>query len=423
MELLTYGVIATFVLVYGIISKRIETTFLTGPIIFVLFGYFLSGDVTGILTSENHLILYTVANITLILILFSDSSRINLSLFREEQDLPRRMLRIGLPLTIVFGILCGVLLFFDLPFWQVAVLATTLAPTDAALAQAVINSERVPQRIRQALNVESGLNDGICFPILLFFLFLASGPEEAYSGLYWIKFIGFQLLLGPAVGIAIGYVGGKVTVWAVEKKWMSATFQRLSMIALAFMAFCFADLIGGNGFIASFFAGLIFGNVAIKIFEPIYELGESVGELFILLTFMLFGAILVPDAIASISWEIVAYAVLSLTVVRMVPVAISLIGFGLSRPSILYLGWFGPRGAASILYLLLVVGEYHLTGEHLIFQVTTITVLLSIILHGITALWGSNVYASKVQALMDQAKNEEMKASPVLPTRTGRKAV
>ncbi len=281
MELLTYGVIATFLLAYGVISERIQTTFLTGPIIFVLFGYLLSGNVTGILTSENHLLVYAIANITLILILFSDSSRISLSLYRKEQDLPRRLLGIRLPLTICFGILCGVFLFVDLPFWQIVVLATTLAPTDAALAQAVINSKRVPMRIRQALNVESGLNDGICFPILLLFVSLAETADAASPAFYWLKFIGLQLLLGPLVGMIIGFAGGKLTLWAVEKKWVSENFQRLSVIAVSFMAFCFADLIGGIGFIASFFAGLIFGDVVRKVSEPIYEFGESVGELFI----------------------------------------------------------------------------------------------------------------------------------------------
>lgn len=404
MELLTYGAIVTFLLLYGLISDRLKTTFLTGPIIFVFFGYLLSGDILGLIAGKNHILVYAIANITLILILFSDSSRINLSFFRKEQDLPRRLLEIGLPLTICFGTLCGLFLFPEVPLWQAAVLATALAPTDAALAQVVINSKSVPSRISEALNVESGLNDGICFPILLLFLSLADNLGEKSSNYYWIQFIGLQLLLGTVMGVVIGFVGGKLTLWGVEKKWMSKHFQRLSMIALSFMAFCLTSLVGGNGFIAAFFAGLLFGYAAHKVSEPIYEFGESIGELFILLTFMLFGAILVPGAIQKLNWEVIAYALLSLTVVRMIPVAISLLGKGLPTVSVFYIGWFGPRGAASILYLLLIVSKYDLSAENLIFEVATITILLSIILHGMTAAWGSRIYVSKINALKAREK-------------------
>lgn len=418
MEFFTYGIIASIVLAYGLVSKRIESTIFTGPIIFVIFGYLLSSHVLGILTIANEFILYVIANFTLILILFTDSSRINLFLFEKEHDLPRRLLGVGLPLTIILGIICAALFFVDLTFWQAAVLATVLAPTDAALAQVVINSQRVPQRIREALNVESGLNDGICFPILLFFLHFASTSEAISASGYWIKFIGFQLLLGPIVGVVIGWIGGKLTVIALQSKWMTDTFQRLSMIVLSLMAFCFSELVGGNGFIASFFAGLVFGNVAAKFFEPTYELSESIGELFILLTFMLFGAILVPDALAGLSWDVIAYALLSLTAIRMIPVAISLIGKGLLPPTVIYLGWFGPRGAATILYLLLVIGKYSLNQESLIFQVTTLTVLFSVLLHGITAFWGSNVYANKIQSYQEDARKSEMRAATQLPRKT-----
>ena len=398
MEFLTTGIIATFLLLYGLISNRIMTTLLTGPILFVLFGYVLSGDVFSLVTGRDHFLVSAIANITLILILFSDASRINLSFFRKKHDLPRRLLAIGLPLTICFGTLCAALLFPQVPFWQAAVLATALAPTDAALAQVVINSKLVPERISEALNVESGLNDGICFPILLMFLSLADDLEANSTIIYWVQFIGLQLLLGPIIGGVIGLVGGKLTLWGVESKWMSKHFQRLSMIALSFMAFCFSDLAGGNGFIAAFFAGLFFGYAAHKVSDPIYEFGESIGELFILLTFMLFGAILVPFAIHELNWVVMSYAILSLTIVRIIPVAISLMGRGLSTASIVYIGWFGPRGAASILYLLLIVSKYNLTEENLIFDVATTTILLSVILHGMTAAWGSNKYVTEIHA-------------------------
>ncbi len=394
MEILSYGLIATFLLLFGVISNKIKTTFITGPIIFVFFGYLLSEDVLDLLTYKEPILINVVANFTLILVLFSDASRINFTLFKAEHDFPRRLLGIGLPLTILLGLLTALVLFSNLPLWEAAVLATILAPTDAALAQAVINSKGVPNRIREALNVESGLNDGICFPILLMFITLADETSAVSPTEYWIKFIIFQLILGPIVGALVGYLGGKLVSFAVKKRWMSEDYQRLSALALSFMAFCFASLVGGNGFIASFTAGLTFGNIARKVSKTSHHFTEAEGELLILLTFMLFGAILVPHGINNMTWDIIGYAFLSLTVVRMLPVYISLIGKKLSLGTITYLGWFGPRGVASILYLLLVVEEHDLGQEDLIFSVTTMTVLISVFLHGMTAVWGANRYIS-----------------------------
>ena len=417
MEHSAYAVIATFIVLYGIVSKRLQSTIITDPIVFVIFGFCLSSSVSGLVTDKSHVFINTIANLTLILILFSDASRINLRLFWREGNLPMCLLGIGLPLTILAGVFVGVVIFTGLPFWQAAILATILAPTDAALAQAVINSERVPGRIRQALNVESGLNDGICFPILLLFISLADSSGVQHTESYWMGFVTFQLILGPLVGIIVGYVGGKVVLWAVNKNWMSGNFQRLSIIGLSLMAFFIADLVGGNGFISAFFSGLIFGNVARQVCGPIYEFGEAEGELFILLTFMLFGAVMVPETIGVINWHIIIYALISLTIVRMIPVAISLVGKGLSISSKLYLGWFGPRGAASILYVLLVVDKHNLSGENTIFNVTVITVLLSVFLHGLTAVPGANAYASSLDAKPDVDKEAETKQVSHMPTR------
>jgi len=417
MENSAYLVIAAFIVFYGLVSKRLQSTIISDPIVFVIFGFCLSTSVSGLVTDKDHVFINTIANLTLILILFSDASRINLRLFWREGGLPMSLLGIGLPLTILAGVFVGVVIFTGLPFWQAAVLATILAPTDAALAQAVINSERVPGRIREALNVESGLNDGICFPILLLFISLAGISGVQHTESYWMRFVTFQLILGPVVGIIVGYVGGKLVLWAVNKNWMSGSFQRLSIVGLSLMAFFIADLVGGNGFISAFFSGLIFGNVARQVSSPISEFGEAEGELFILLTFMLFGAVMVPDAIGVLNWHIIIYALVSLTIVRMAPVAISLIGKGLSIPSKLYLGWFGPRGAASILYVLVVVDKHNLSGENTIFNVTVITVLLSVFLHGLTAVPGANAYASSLDAKPDVDKEAETKQVSHMPTR------
>ena len=417
MEHIAFALIAAFVILYGVVSKRLESTIISGPMVFVIFGFILSSDVTGLITGKDLTLINIIANITLILVLFSDASRINLGLYSREHRLSQRLLGLGLPLTIFAGVLVGVVILTELPLWQAAILATILAPTDAALAQAVINSERVPVRIRQALNVESGLNDGICFPILLLFIYLADTSGGHRPASFWIQFIGFQLILGPIIGIVVGYVGGKLVLWSVNKSWMSGNFQRLSIVGVSFMAFFSAEIIGGNGFMSAFFAGLIFGIVARQVGGPIFDFGEAEGELFILLTFMLFGAIMIPNAIGEISWVYILYAVISLTLVRMIPVAISLIGKRLTAPSILYLGWFGPRGVASILYVLVVVDKHDFSGEAIIFYVTTITVLLSILLHGLTAVPGANAYASTLEKTPPENKESEIKEVQHLPTR------
>lgn len=418
MEELSFALIAVFVILYGVVSKRLQTTVISGPMIFVMFGFILSSDVTGVFPGKDHTFINIIANLTLMLVLFSDASRINIALFRREQDLPKRLLGIGLPLTIIAGVFVGLVLLTGLPLWQAAILATILAPTDAALAQAVINSERVPIRIRQALNVESGLNDGICFPILLLFIYLADTSGEIRPASYWIGFLSFQLILGPLAGAMVGYLGGKVVLWGLNKNWMTANYQRLSGIALAVAAFFTAELIGGNGFMSAFFAGLIFGNATTKVSDPIYEFGEAEGEILILLTFLLFGAVMVPDALGGISWRYILYAIFSLTLIRIIPVVISLIGKGLSAPSILYVGWFGPRGAASILYVLIVVDKHNFSGESIIFTITTLTVLLSIFLHGLTAVPGANAYSASLEKTPMESKSSEMKKVRQLPTRT-----
>ena len=416
MEAVTFAVIAIFVLGYGLVSKRLEKTVISAPIIFVLFGIFLSGKVTGLISSGDHVFIEIVANLTLILVLFIDASRIDLKLLRKEGDLPLVLLSIGLPLTIIFGVGVALILFTGLPVWEAAILATILAPTDATLAQAVINSDKVPVCIRQALNVESGLNDGICLPILLLFISLAVSSEAGQSTLYWISFTSKQLILGPVVGILVGYIGARLITLAVEKEWMSCDFEKLSGLALPLIAFYLAEPFEGNGFMAAFFAGLIFGNFARKVAKPVHDFGEAEGSLLILLTFILFGAIMVPKALEQINLQIIAYSLLSLTVIRIIPVTLSVAGKGILTSTKIFMGWFGPRGAASILYVLIILKEDMLTHGELIFNVSVITVLTSVFLHGISSVPGVNAYAKRLEGESSDI-TEKMKNVSEMPTR------
>lgn len=379
-------VIALVILVFGAISGRAERSILTPPMFFIGAGCLVSSHGLNLLEVDvDGRVVHGLAEITLVVVLFTDASRIDLDSLRREEGLPLRLLGIGMPLTVLAGTLVGKALIPGLEWIEAALLAAILAPTDAALGQAVVSSPLVPSRIRQTLNVESGLNDGIALPVVLVLASMAGAIEGEANPGYWLRFTAIALTLGPAIGAAVGAVGGWWLERGVAAGWISKPFERLSLLGLAFLAFATAEVVGGNGFIAAFVAGLMLGRVEGNICQTLYEFGETEGQLLTLVVFLIFGAVMVPEGLAILSLETLGYALLSLTLVRMVPVAISQMGTGLRTPSILFLGWFGPRGLASILFSLLVVEEGHLESGVLLEGVVVLTVLLSALLHGASA--------------------------------------
>lgn len=419
MEPLTFALIAAFILGFGVVSGRLQRTVITPPMVFVAFGLLLSNRLLGLVELElESEFINVVAELTLILILFTDASRIDLNLLRREHDIPVRLLAIGLPLSIVTGSLVALLLFDVLAFWEAVVLAIVLAPTDAALGQAVVSSSRVPVRIRQALNVESGLNDGVALPILLFSVSLAAAAE-GLDYIFWGRFAATQIILGPLVGVAVGYIGGWLVFWSENREWMAESFQKLVALGLSLLAFALAELLGGNGFIAAFCAGLTLGNVFPSVCKRLYVFAESEGQLLTLVTFMLYGAIMVFPALDHLDGTVILYALLSLTVIRMVPVSLSLLGLGLHWQSHFFLGWFGPRGIASIIYGLIIVEEGKLAERETIFMVMVVTVLLSILAHGLTSLPAAAWYGAKAEALKEEPARPEIQSVTEMPLRLG----
>jgi NhaP-type Na+/H+ or K+/H+ antiporter len=418
METVTFVVIAVFILGFGMISARIQRSIFTPPMIFVFFGVLMSGQIFGLVDIEiQSELITTIAELTLVLVLFTDAARIDLKGLRREHNLPVRLLSAGLPLSVLLGAILAVLIFKFVNIWQAVVLAVILAPTDAALGQAVVSNHQIPVRVRQALNVESGLNDGIALPILLFFISLAGVAAGLRSAGYWLRFAGMQILLGPLVGVAVGFLGGRAVSWGSRQGWITHSFQDLAALGLSLLAYACAELISGNGFIAAFCAGLTLGNTARPICNCLYEFAEAEGQLLTLLTFTLFGAVMVFPALDHLSWQILLYAGLSLTVVRVVPVAVSLIGARLQPDTVVFLGWFGPRGIASILYGLLVLTQSDLVGREQIFSVTVITVLLSVLLHGLTAWPGAKLYAASAEKMKDEPELPEMQPVTEMPVR------
>lgn len=418
MDTSAFAVIALFIVMFGLVSGRVQKTIVSPPMIFVLFGLLMSNRVLGLIevSAENEFI-HTLAELTLVLVLFTDASRIDLRVLRREHNFPIRLISIGMPLTMVTGALLAALIFKTLTLWEAFVLGVILAPTDAALGQAVIGLPKVPVRIRQTLNIESGLNDGIALPFLLFFLSIAGAANQTEPAGYWVRFVLMQILLGPLVGIMVGYFGGKLVARGTRAGWITHSFQDLSALGLSVLAFSLAEVVGGNGFIAAFAAGLILGNSSRAICTCLFDFGESEGQLLTLLTLMVYGAVMVLPALDHINGPIVLYSILSLTVVRVLPVAISLIGVRLQWDSILFLGWFGPRGIASILYGLLVLGKVNIDGRGEIFAITITTVLLSIFAHGLTALPGANWYAARTEKMKEEPDMPELASVTEMPVR------
>jgi NhaP-type Na+/H+ or K+/H+ antiporter len=410
-------VLAAVVFAFALVSQRLEGTILTAPIVFVVAGTVLGPAGLGLVefSLDDHTVLL-VGEIALALVLFTDAASINLSALRENQGLPLRLLGIGMPLTIALGTFVAALLLTDLTFWEAAIVGTVLAPTDAALGQAVVSNPRVPVRVRQSLNVEAGLNDGLSVPFLALFLILAEA-EEPLSASLWIRFALEQVGLGILVGVGVGLAGGWLVRLASRKGWMTGSFQRLALLALALIAWALADEIGGNGFIAAFVGGLAVRPTVESVGEQLIRFTEAEGQLLNLGVFFIFG-VLVVSLIQPLGWEVALYALLSLTMTRMLPVALSLIGTRLRSISVLFMGWFGPRGLASIVLGLIVVAEAPLlTGRGGIEQVVALTVLFSVLLHGATAAPLSSAYARRVERMA--ADVPEKGGGVELPTHLG----
>lgn len=386
MDALSLAIIAGGLLMYSLISGRLQGTVITAPLVFIVFGFAIGTDGFDVADVDpGNSVIHFIAELTLILVLFTDAARIEIGSLRRDHSLPSRMLIIGLPLAIVAGTVVASQLFPQFSIWEAALLAALLAPTDAALGQSVISEKVVPVRIRQAINIESGLNDGIALPVVLLFAALAAMSADATPAGEWIRFALFQLIFGPLAGIVICYAGARSLDVAIERGWAGTAFQGIGILSLAVFTYVAAELIGGNGFIAAFVGGMVFGNSIRHTCTFLFEFMESEGQLLMLITFMVFGAALLPEGLAHLNAMTVLYAILSLTLIRMIPVAISLLGSGVRLPTQLFLGWFGPRGLASILFVLLILEGSEIAHKEQLLSITVTTVALSALLHGLTA--------------------------------------
>jgi NhaP-type Na+/H+ or K+/H+ antiporter len=409
------GILAAVLFAYSVVSRRLDRSGITAPMVFVAAGILLGPDVLDLteleLTSETGLLL---AEAALVIVLFSDAARINLAALAGNRSLPARLLGLGMPMTIGLGVLAGALLLDRIEFWEAAIIAAVLAPTDAALGQVVVSSERVPQRIRQAINVESGLNDGLSIPFLFLFVGLAVTEAEV-TATGWLGFVAEQIGLGALVGFAVGLVGGRLVEESIDRRLITGAFQQLSMIALAVGAWALAEQLGGNGFIAAFVGGLTTGRITPICGEKILDFTEDEGQLLNLSVFYIFG-ISAVGFLEAADWAVVLFGLLSLTAIRMLPVAISMLGTGLRRSSVAFLAWFGPRGLASIILALVVVEEEpELPALDVILAAMAVTVLASVFAHGVSARPLARAYSRGFETMPTDA--EEHASVLELPTR------
>lgn len=386
------AIVAVLVFAWGTLSARLERSDVTGPIIFVTAGLVLAHGPLAVLSVQpSHELIKQMAEFTLALVLFSDASRVGWQGMRADAGLYLRLLGGALPVTIVLGTLLALVLVSPGDVWLALLAAATLAPTDAALGAGMMTNPSVPGRIRRLLNVESGLNDGIATPVVLIAL---AGAGDVAVGHGVDGAVG-ALALGLLVGTAVGAAGGLLVKVTGRRGWAASGFAGTAVLGLAVCAYASAVAVGGNGFIAAFTAGLAFGTASGRHGQPLVPFVEEIGALVSLLVWLAFGAVEVVPALQGLTWQIGLYAVLSLTVIRMLPVAVALIGTGLGRADVAVVGWFGPRGLASVVFALLALEELGRRHSEPAISAITITVLLSVVAHGATADPIARMYANR----------------------------
>lgn len=384
--------------IIALFTKRLERSPITLPMLCAAFGVglYLVDGVPGKLIGED---LTMLAEVTLAIVLFTDAAHLKVSRLNERKSWPLRMLFIGIPLMFGIGSLTLLLLFPSMPFWQLALIAALLAPTDAALGQSLISNQKIPVHIRDTLTAESGLNDGLALPLIIFIACAAVGFEHELAQENWYVFAGQQIGFGVLLGAILGSLGGIASEWSVHRGF--AVEDNTSIFALALIALTYfaAGVVGGNSFVAIFTSGLCFGRFAKDCAGRAKEFLETDGVLLVMTAFFFIGALMIPQGFSNMSWPAVAAVTLSLFIVRPLAVYLSMLGTNTTPRARLFLGWFGPRGLATALFTLIILSEF---GDKLqsetILSVIMLAFTASTILHGITAHYADRFWSGDQDA-------------------------
>ncbi len=396
------------VVAYTLVASRLDRWWISGPMVFVAAGVLLGPEGLNVLavsvTNEAVLI---VTELALAMLLFSDASTVRLRDVEGDASVPSRLLFIGLPLTILAGALVAHFIFPDVGWGAAALVAAILAPTDTALGIAVVTNRAVPVRIRRALNVESGLNDGIATPFVTLFIAVVAADEDLAPTAWGVEAL-VQIGLAIVVAAVVGSVGGRLLTLAKRHGWTSGESEQIAILGLALLAYGGAVAVGGNGFVAAFAGGIFFGSATKRLLLEPVRFTETLGLAATFIVWSIFGALFVGNlATQALSAQPIVYAVLSLTVIRMVPVAVALIGTGLRPATVAFMGWFGPRGLASVVFTLLAVEEFdRADGGALLVQTATWTILFSVVLHGLSAAPLAARYGAAIGRAGKASENE-----------------
>ena len=408
-----FAVVAIFIFAYSVVAGRIEKSVVSGPIIFVAAGFILGPLGLRLLDGETpDNALRILADLTLATFLFIDAAGANFDVLRKQFTIPGRMLLIGLPGAMLLGAIAAGLFFGSLTIFEAAILGIMLAATDAALGKPVITNRAVPARLRESLNIESGLNDGLCVPFLLVFISLAAGANghgEGGVGLA-LQLVAQELGIGLLVGVLMTLVASTLISWCRKRGWLSKIWIQATAPALAIACFAVAQSVHGSGYIAAFVGGLTFGLIMKDDVHDLVHAAEGLGETLALMTWLLFGAVVVGQSFEYFTWPMLIYAVLSLTLFRMLPIFLSLAGTGEVTRTKLFLGWFGPRGLASIVFAIIVVNS-EVPGARFLAMVVVLTVFLSLVLHGVSANPLAKWIAAKEAAPPDGESSQAVASS------------
>jgi NhaP-type Na+/H+ or K+/H+ antiporter len=385
-------IILATVFLWSVFAARLGRVGLSSAIVFVAVGFAFTQIFDVLHVPAEPELVKVVAEVTLVWMLFADASAVQLTDFRRDLMVYVRLLGVGLPLTILLGGLVAVALL-GFGIWSALLVGAALAPTDAALGASVMSDPTVPSRIRRVLNVESGLNDGIATPIVLVAI-AGVAADEGIGGVHGPGHALVALLVGLLVGVLVGGAGGVLTRYARRRRWLSEELSGPATLALALLAYTGALLVDGNGFVAAFVGGFVFGNTAGPGGEKQAYFVEQSADLASMISWLIFGALAVPAIGHWFEWPVIGYALLSLTAIRMVPVALALLGSGFDRFSVAFIGWFGPRGLASVIFALLALEDLGPAAQEVTATIA-LTVLLSVAAHGLTARPFARHFVSK----------------------------
>jgi sodium/hydrogen antiporter len=341
--------------------------------------------------------LLEIVELALILTLFSDGMFVERELLARHWGPPARALAVAMPVTMGLLALGAYLVFPELSWAEAFLLAAILSPTDPVVTSTVVTAQRVPALIRHTLNLESGLNDGLALPFVLFFLVLATAGGDA--GQEAVELLG-EAAFGAAIGIALGVIGGRLHS-RLPGGGITARYEGIYAVGFGLAAFGLADVTFGNGLIAAFVAGIVLAREEHEVPDSFVAFSDNVSSIFAVITFFLFGALIVATGYDGSIWALLAFIPFALLIARPVAVLAALVGTKLPRPQRLFIAWFGPKGVASMLFALFILDRSVAEGS-LVFDVAAFVILSSILAHGLT----DTVGAGWIERRMEQRARE-----------------